>query len=241
MNRPPWRTRLFSPELLATLDAWTGDLTRPAPENRARREGIRIFGPEWLERYFSKAHPIFPIVWTSPFLVWGGLRATQETPGRAALHLFGGLFLWTLLEYGLHRWIFHWEGRGPNGKLWSFMVHGYHHEFPEDRMRLVAPPLMLIFFGTLLVSGLRLLFGPAGWPQVFAGICVGYVAYDWTHYYTHHFHPRRGIGRWLKEYHLRHHFAGEEGRFGISTPFWDLVFGTYRGLGRSTSSSKSAT
>ncbi len=58
---------------------------------------------------------------------------------------------------------------------------------------------------------------------------TGYLAYDWTHYYTHHFRPRRGLGKWLRTYHLRHHYHDPNAYFGISSPLWDLLFGTFHG------------
>ena len=63
-----------------------------------------------------------------------------------------------------------------------------------------------------------------------SGTVTGYIAYDWIHYYTHHFSPKNRVGRWLKRYHLLHHFDEHHGtkRFGVSNPLWDLVFGTYR-------------
>jgi sterol desaturase/sphingolipid hydroxylase (fatty acid hydroxylase superfamily) len=108
------------------------------------------------------------------------------------------------------------------------MLHGYHHEFPDDRMRLVAPALMLFVLGGLVGIVYHLVFGPTYWAQIFAGTAVGYVAYDWTHYYAHHFHPKRGLGNWIRRYHLMHHFQEGNDRFGISSPLWDLVFRTYR-------------
>jgi sterol desaturase/sphingolipid hydroxylase (fatty acid hydroxylase superfamily) len=222
---------LYAPECLDTLERWGGIAQKPDPENRRKREGIRIFRNPILEQGLSKAHPIMPIVWTGPFIVLGIYRAFAAEG--ASLPLGGmlfvlGLLMWTLLEYGLHRFLFHWEGKGPSGKVLSFMLHGYHHEFPDDKMRLVAPALMLFVLGGVIGLGYHLVFGPRYWAQIFAGTAAGYVLYDWTHYYAHHFHPRRGPGSWIRRYHLRHHFQEGHDRFGISSPLWDLVFRTYR-------------
>lgn len=227
------RERIWSDELLATVDRWGGIDSRPDPLNRRRREGIRIFRHDFVERWFSKAHPVMPIVWAGPLIAWGIWRGLERTgAGSTVALLLAGVLAWTLLEYVLHRWIFHWRAGGPKGRMWSFMVHGYHHEFPDDRLRLVAPPLMLVFFGVIVAVLYAAVFGPGRWPQLLAGTMIGYVAYDWTHYYTHHAHPRGGPGRWLKEYHLRHHFEDHDSRFGISSPLWDRLLGTYRSPGR---------
>ena len=61
----------------------------------------------------------------------------------------------------------------------------------------------------------------------FAGLVVGYVWYDLTHYYLHHAAPTTAAGKWLRRYHLVHHFQTPDRRYGITTPIWDWVFGTY--------------
>jgi sterol desaturase/sphingolipid hydroxylase (fatty acid hydroxylase superfamily) len=226
-----WFRRIYSDELLATVDRWEGINAKPHAESRKKREGIRIFRDTIVEKLFSKAHPVMPIVWTAPFMALGFYRGVIEgrSGGLGTLGLFlVGVVIWSFLEYLLHRGLFHWEFKGPEGKMLSFMLHGYHHEFPDDRMRLVAPPLMLFALGVVVGFLHYVVFGAQYWAQVFAGTTVGYVAYDWIHYYTHHFHPRAGLGSWLRRYHLRHHFQEEKTRYGISSPLWDHVFRTYR-------------
>lgn len=220
---------LYSDELLETVQRWGGINAHPDPLNRKKRDGIRIFRNHIVEELFSKAHPVMPIVYTGPFIAYGWYRGVTGPGGVAATTglFFAGILLWTLLEYGLHRHVFHWEGKGSRGKLLSFMLHGYHHEFPDDKMRLVAPPLMLFSIAAVVALVYRLVLGGDLWAQLFAGTTAGYVLYDWTHYYTHHFHPKRGPGAWVRRYHLKHHFQENEGRFGISSPLWDLVFRTY--------------
>ena len=61
----------------------------------------------------------------------------------------------------------------------------------------------------------------------FAGLVSGYVWYDLTHYYLHHAVPRTAAGRWLRKYHLVHHFQTPGVRYGITSPLWDHVFRTF--------------
>lgn len=218
---------LYTPYLIHTVDSWSTVLGSPDPGNRDERDGIRVFKSGFIEQVFSKAHPVSPIVWTGPFIIAGLWQGFSRGQVGLTLGLFAfGILMWTLLEYLLHRFVFHWQPGGPRGTVWSFMVHGYHHEFPNDKMRLVAPPLMLIFFA-VIVGGLYYLLFKSWWLQLFAGTCAGYVAYDWIHYYTHHFNPKSGVGSWLRRYHLKHHYKDGKMRYGISSPLWDLVFGTY--------------
>ena len=221
---------IYTDEFLQTVDAWSGELGPPSPANRKKREGIRVFNSGFVEKYFSKAHPVSPIVLAAPFIAFGVYQMiTQGHPvERIAMLFVGGVLLWSLLEYVLHRFLFHFRPKGPGGKLFWFMLHGYHHEFPDDKMRLVAPPLMFWFLGLGVGFLFYFIFGHTAWGIVMAGTSVGYVAYDWIHYYTHHFHPKSGVGSWLRRYHLRHHFQDDSVRYGISNPLWDIIFRTYR-------------
>jgi sterol desaturase/sphingolipid hydroxylase (fatty acid hydroxylase superfamily) len=107
-----------------------------------------------------------------------------------------------------------------------FIIHGVHHDHPNDKMRLVMPPAVSIPLAGLFFLGFSLLFGaPAAYP-IFAGLIAGYLLYDYTHYYLHHFVPRSDLGKRLREQHMRHHFQDHRFGYGVSSPLWDVVFGT---------------
>ena len=146
--------------------------------------------------------------------------------------VFGAGALWfTLFEYLLHRFLFHGLlriAKDVPSRFRAFMAHGYHHEFPDDKMRLVMPPMISWPLGGhvrgRLLAAARLGSRAAG----AAGTMFAYIGYDWVHYYTHHFHPRGGIGKWMRVYHLRHHHQDPNAHYGVSSPLWDLPFGTFR-------------
>jgi sterol desaturase/sphingolipid hydroxylase (fatty acid hydroxylase superfamily) len=140
--------------------------------------------------------------------------------------------VWSLVEYVLHRFIFHMDARTRKQRLRAFLMHGYHHEYPNDKLRLVAPPLMSWPIGLVLAAMSRWLLGSDNWLPFYAGIAIGYLAYDYVHYYSHHFRPKRGLGKWLRAYHMLHHYESRESRFGVSSPLWDFVFGTYQPVRR---------
>ena len=72
-----------------------------------------------------------------------------------------------------------------------------------------------------------MLLGAHAWVSpVFAGLVIGYVAYDLTHYATHHFKVRWAVFQYIRRYHLHHHTQTPEKRFGVTSPVWDIVFGT---------------
>ena len=198
---------------------------------RTRRvdESVRLFQNPLLEK-LSHVHPIVPLLVWGPLAVWLVVRAvTVHDIGAAGLALIAvaGLLSWTLAEYLLHRFLFHFPAKSRLGQRFIYLFHGVHHDTPQDKTRLVMPPA-----GAAPILGvLWLLFSavlPQPWAEPFtAFFIVGYLVYDYIHYATHHFPMRHPVLRYLKQYHMRHHFAAEGGRYGVSSPLWDLVFGTY--------------
>jgi dihydroceramide fatty acyl 2-hydroxylase len=176
---------------------------------------------------FTRVHHLVPVVIFFPAIVL--LFATAL--GRMGLlpslaYAAGGYALWTLVEYWIHRVVFHFEPEDGLGARLHWMVHGVHHDHPNDPLRLVMPPaasvpLALVFYGLFWLA-----LGPTAATAFGAGFLGGYLAYDMIHYHLHHHSPRTRAGRWLRELHMRHHFQDDERGFGISAPYWDRVFGT---------------
>jgi sterol desaturase/sphingolipid hydroxylase (fatty acid hydroxylase superfamily) len=187
--------------------------------------------------FFSRVHPAVPALLYIPVIT--ALVVLGANDGQGALELallvFAGLAIWTISEYWLHRKVFHWDPDHPIGHRLHFIIHGVHHDHPNDKMRLVMPPgasipLAALFFGLFwLVFGL-----PAAYP-LFAGFLIGYLIYDYMHYYLHHFVPKSELGKRLREQHMRHHFQDHRYGFGVSSPLWDVVFRTLPKTRRSES------
>lgn len=196
---------------------------------------VRVFEAEWVERIFAQAHPVTPLLWFAPILFIAAHHTLKADPTRrlVAVPVFlAGWLAWSLIEYLLHRFLFHIDARTSKERLRAFLMHGYHHEYPNDKMRLVAPPLMSWPLALVVGVMTRLLVGPDYWLSAYAGLTVGYLAYDYIHYYCHHFRPTRGPGKWLRTYHMLHHHRDRTSRFGVSSPLWDFVFDTYRPIKR---------
>jgi len=86
---------------------------------------------------------------------------------------------------------------------------------------------------------IALVFGAEGSVSALFGMMLAILHYEWVHYVAHiPYQPRTRFGRWIKQYHLRHHFISEKHWFGVSNPTLDGVFGTFRGP---DASEKSAT
>jgi sterol desaturase/sphingolipid hydroxylase (fatty acid hydroxylase superfamily) len=175
----------------------------------------------------SRVHPSVPILVFAPAIV---AFATWELDFVGVLGLIVLMALgygsWTLFEYWLHRLVFHFEPQEGIGARMHWIIHGVHHEHPNDPLRLVMPPAVSIPLGAVVFGLLFAVLGKRYAPGVAAGFFAGYLAYDMLHYYVHHFTPRTRLGRMLRERHMRHHFQDDTKGFGISAPYWDEVFRT---------------
>jgi sterol desaturase/sphingolipid hydroxylase (fatty acid hydroxylase superfamily) len=170
------------------------------------------------------------LVWV-PFVAYLLWRAATNPllPAGALVGAFlGGIAFWTLLEYVLHRWVFHFEP-SPDSELSQdvmFLIHGVHHDFPHDPDRLVMPPVLSIVLAVVLGYPIHWILGPVLFAPAFAGLVTGYLWYDMTHYAVHHLRQRTEMGNRLRKHHYLHHFKTPDARYGVSTPLWDYVFGT---------------
>jgi len=139
-----------------------------------------------------------------------------------------GWVAWDLAEYVIHRWWFHWEGNGPFTRKLYDIIHGYHHMYPDDPLRLVMPLGASIPLALLIGGGLYLVGAPAVTIPGFAGFVSGYLFYDFTHWSTHARTPRTAWGKAIRGHHMAHHFADPGRNFGISHRWIDAIVGTLR-------------
>ncbi|GAB2280867.1 cytochrome P450 [Dionaea muscipula] len=193
------------------------------------KAGPRFFANDLLECLTRTKWWVIPMVWL-PVVCWvislsikRGLDLSE-----AAMAVLGGIFIWTLLEYTLHRFLFHLKTRSYWGNTLHYLLHGCHHKHPMDSLRLVFPPAATAILCLPAWGIIRLLSTPSLAPALFGGVLLGYVMYDVTHYYLHHGQPSKGVAHYkLKKYHLNHHFRAQTMGFGITSSLWDHVFGTY--------------
>ncbi|HSB02366.1 MAG TPA: sterol desaturase family protein [Anaerolineales bacterium] len=196
---------------------------------------IRLFESEFLE-FFTHIHPMTIVALWLPIAVLLIVYAGMNVPGSGfpvfiPLGFLIGLFLWTLAEYTLHRFLFHYKPTSPRQERILFLFHGIHHAQPQVKTRLVMPfpvsiPGAAIFFGLFYLSLAVVLKSPQWVAPLMSGFLIGYLAYDLTHYATHHFPMRSGYAKYIKRYHMQHHYKDPDTRFGVSSPIWDWVFRT---------------
>jgi dihydroceramide fatty acyl 2-hydroxylase len=186
----------------------------------------RMFDSDLLDK-LSRVHPAVPVLIFLPAIAVLAVSALERMGPLETLAWFaGGYVFWTLTEYWLHRVIFHFEPERGIGARLHWIMHGVHHDHPNDPMRLVMPPSVSIPLSLFFYAGFHFVLGATYALAFGAGFFAGYLAYDMTHYYVHHFRPRSRIGKRLRTQHMRHHFQDDTRGFGVSAPWWDLVFGT---------------
>ncbi|CZT40723.1 related to fatty acid hydroxylase [Rhynchosporium secalis] len=219
------------------MQVWLGGFSKDfyleqvhRPRHYKGGESAPLFG-NFLEPLSKTAWWVIPTVWLPP-VVYGTYIASRgfSSIGGNAAYWFFGLFLWSLVEYGLHRFLFHLDKLLPDNRVaitLHFLLHGIHHYLPMDKLRLVMPPTL---FAVLATPFWKLAHAVFYWDwcvatTVFCGGIFGYICYDLTHYFLHH-RTLPAYWRELKKKHLQHHFMDYENGFGVSSSFWDGVFGT---------------
>ena len=198
-----------------------------APRSEILRASPRMFDSPLLDR-MSRVHPVVvPLIFAPAIVLTFAFALDGGVPlGKALLLAAGGWLFWTLTEYWLHRIVFHFEPEEGFGRRLHWIIHGVHHDHPNDPLRLVMPPSASIPLALLFVGLFQLLLPTDTAWALTVGFLGGYLGYDMTHYYVHHRRPKGPIGRKLRELHMRHHFQDDTKGFGVSAPYWDYVFGT---------------
>ena len=194
----------------------------------ATPESPPMFENKFLDGFSRVPWQAVPIVWVPTLLgsfAWGvahvGLGVAPSLLAATA-----GLGVWTLAEYWLHRTLFHWVPKASWGPRFHFFLHGVHHDYINDRFRLVMPPAAAAVLAAGFYGLFYALLGMWVFPFM-AGMILGYIGYDMTHYYVHHGRVQGAWFKRLRAHHMNHHHNKVERKFGVSTTLWDHVFRTY--------------
>ncbi|NJK89555.1 MAG: fatty acid hydroxylase [Myxococcales bacterium] len=168
-----------------------------------------MFRSDFFE-FFSRIPWWQPLVIYAPMIVACVGISFWRLPALQVVALYlAGFVGWTLLEYCAHRVLFHYEAKSALGKKLVWFLHGVHHDWPNDRLRLVFPPGLSLPLAALFFFSFTALLGTdLRWP-VFAGLVSGYLSYDMIHYATHHFASDNPAFKFLRKYHMAHHFTHE--------------------------------
>lgn len=185
-----------------------------------------MFKSPFLE-IFTKTSPILTISTYLPIIVlllMVGNHMLGLSFGKAVIWYLSGFFSWTLIEYFIHRYLFHFVDERPWTKRFHYVVHGIHHNYPRDEERLFMPPLPGLIYITLFLSIFWVLLGNHA-LYFMPGVMNGYLLYSFTHWSIHKFQPPKLLAPLWKHHNL-HHYRYPEKAFGVSSMLWDFVFGT---------------
>lgn len=188
------------------------------------RESIRMFKNPLFEA-LSKVPFYVPLIVYIPviaYFFWASVTINGFLV--FLMHLFLGLLIWTLTEYVLHRFVFHFYPSSEWGKRIHFIFHGVHHDYPNDAQRLVMPPSASIPLATAFYFLFRWLLPVDMLDGFFGGFILGYLFYDMTHYMLHHAQFKSGIWKKIKQHHMLHHYDDSTKGYGVTSDLWDRIF-----------------
>src|SRR5215213_4090142 len=151
----------------------------------------------------------------------------SSLPAAAGLFV-GGLLTWGLYEYVTHRWVLHREPKAEGFNLPGNLTHLRHHADPNSLQRLnvqlsESVPVCVVYF--LLAWALAGSWQAA--THLYTGLIAGYFFYEYLDYQAHHGTSRGRLTRYFRKYHLQHHHHDATVRFGVTSPLFDYLFGTF--------------
>lgn len=192
------------------------------------KESVRMFKSDLLESV-SKVHysvPLFIFIPIIIYFAWKAIWEQQLSIASFALYYLFGLFIWSLTEYVMHRFVFHLEPKKGNKMLERihFIFHGVHHDYPSDAHRLVMPPSVSIPLSAAFYFMFSFFLETGPLAAFFSAFMSGYLFYDMTHYMLHHANFKNRFWKKLKKHHMLHHYDDATKGYGVSSPLWDKVF-----------------
>ena len=190
-------------------------------------ESIRLFKSGWME-ILSKVHFSVPLFIYVPVIFFVSYKSFAAGLGIGAFVLLFafGLAIWTITEYTLHRYIFHYHPTSKFGQRIHFIFHGVHHDYPRDKKRLVMPPSASIPLALLFYFLFSLFLSTAKLHAFFPGFLLGYLIYDMMHYAMHHYNFKSSIMKRVKQHHMLHHYQDATKGYGVSSSLWDIIIGS---------------
>ncbi|EPR68891.1 sterol desaturase family protein [Cyclobacterium qasimii] len=200
-----------------------GRLDRPDNSGSAQ-----LFTNPVLER-MSRTHISIPIalfLGVGLYSFYMGISTTTIPFLEAISLFFGGYIVFTLVEYLLHRYLYHMIPDTKFKDKLQYNVHGVHHDYPRDKDRLAMPPFISGLYAVILYFLFNFLLGDLSW-YFLPGFLVGYSSYLGVHYIVHAFQPPKNFFKVLWVNHAIHHYKDPDVAFGVSTTLWDHVFGTF--------------
>jgi len=190
-------------------------------------ESVNMFHNNIIEA-LSKTYWFVPILVYIPIIIFFNYLSIKNNLSFywVLLAIPTGLFVWSLTEYILHRYIFHYMPKTEIGQRLHWLFHGVHHDYPQDKNRLVMPPGVSLPIATIFFLLFEIFLSKPFMYSFFSFFLLGYLYYDISHFAYHHFIFKNKYFEKLKKHHMKHHYKDDEQGFGVSSQFWDFVFKT---------------
>lgn len=188
----------------------------------------RMFDNPFLE-LLSKSGPkmmiTFHLIVVTCTIYIGNQLHSEATTLQIFSFFILGYFSWTITEYLMHRYVFHWESENKFLKAFHYAMHGYHHEVPHDYNRLFMPPVPAFLFLCAFFGLFYIFLGKYTWFFL-PGFELGYLTYSIIHYTVHVKVPKNKYLNKLWLHHANHHYKTPDKAYGVSSVFWDKIFRT---------------
>jgi len=199
-----------------------------------KEDSPKLFDNKILE-FLTKTHPVvIDLMYLSlgTFFIVFYYNHYSHNISNIVLLFFAGFFSWTLAEYLMHRFLYHKLGDASFSSGIQYLFHGIHHEYPNDKDRIVLPVIPSLLFASVFFGLFYLLMG--NYAFVYStGFLIGYVCYMNIHYLVHKKPIPKKYNFWWT-FHNIHHFQQHDRAFGVTSPLWDIVFGTMPEKNRKT-------
>lgn len=193
---------------------------------KTSKNNNRVFENEFLEK-FSKTNAyvviIAYIVIATGIFIYFSIASELFILFQISL-FFAGLICFTFTEYVVHRYLFH-STKSSDKINFSYRLHHIHHDHPSDKKRLALPLPVGLVVASVLYFIFWLLLGNYT-PFFFPGFIIGYALYLLIHYLIHTRRPPNNIFKILWRNHNIHHFKDDTKAYGVTSPFWDILFRT---------------
>ena len=187
----------------------------------------KLFKSPVLEK-LSRTYFLFPVVLYFVIAIVSlaiGVFSIKENPVRILFLFPAGMIFFSLVEYLIHRFLFHLPAHTEKKKKFQYTIHGVHHAYPKDSDRLAMPPVVSVFLAAFFLVLFMATIKDNTW-FFYSGFVAGYSIYLLIHFAVHRFKPPRNVFKILWKHHALHHYKNMEGYYSVSFPAWDYLFGS---------------
>lgn len=141
-----------------------------------------------------------------------------------------GFGTWNVLEYIMHRFIFH--NHTLPRKVYRYLGNGHrgHHRHPNRFKKFFLPATLTVPISLLCLVGYISMLGLQSSVWCYTGLIIGLYSYELMHYLAHYGTSKLKFLRYMRKHHLSHHFADSHSNYMVSNPVLDMVLTTHHSV-----------